>query len=501
MKERWQGFGERVKHLNPLWQLGSGMNLGELNPYAPMLGLALLLEVFYRELDNNRERTRQDLFLITQEIVREMHLAEPDQDTLWRFVDGILWSGPPQMQESFSAYYFDEKEERMARQTFRYLQEDRQNSEWERGGKTVYQLTEEALELIFMSREVLQELEISIDQLYVQQQIKRGNYQQALRGLDDLLARVNRLIQEELQYQADMKRNPKIIFQQGERRRSKREEEIKAQFDEERKRFDELQHSLQRMQQASSAEWYMLQDKLERTRQHHDRLAKVVLDNIALEVEFRVRYPYYFWSRPSYSFRRNVWEDGILKEGVLHLEQLSLFLQPLFSPEAPFLFPLDWSWAEQAGSEADREEEWDETPEERETYVPRTVDFEQIADVWEPIFSDLLEKGIFSLTQLREISPEEQEMWLRQKETTDLWLMFFVSPLTVPAIDPEEPVADERLRLIQVLQRRDPRFQALTGKRIRVRMEPGEAMIRWEKLVMSPFTIRLEEGGGGDDRA
>lgn len=470
------------------------MNLGELNPYAPMMGLALLLEVFYRELDNNIERSRQDLFLITQEIIKELHLVEPDQETLRRFVDGILWSGSPQMQESFSALYFDEKEERMVRQTFRYLQEDRQNSRWERGGKTVYQLTEEALELIFMSREVLQELEISIDQLYVQQQIKRGNFQKALRGLDDLLARVNRLIQQEMQYQSDMRINPKIIFQQGDRSRSKREKEIKSQFDDERKRFDELQYSLQRVQQSSSAELYALQERLERTRQQHDRLAKVVLDNIALEVEFRVRFPHYFWNRPSYSFRRNVWEDGILKEGLPHPESLSLFLEPLFSPEAPFLFPLDWSWSEQTGSVGERETEEEESLEEGEIFVPRTIDFEQIADIWQPIFFELLSKGRFSLTDLRGIPLEEQEKWLAQKETTDLWLMFFVSPLNVPRIDPEERLEDERLRLIQVLQRRNPRFAALTGKRIRVEVEAEEGMIEWEKVNLSPFVILLEEG-------
>ncbi|CCQ97868.1 conserved hypothetical protein [[Clostridium] ultunense Esp] len=499
MKERWQGFSERVKRLNPLWQLGGGMNLGELNPYARMLGLALLLEVFFRELDNNPARTRQDLLQITQDLLQEMHLHVPDVQIIRRFVDGILWSGTPQMQESFTAYFFDEKEERMAEQSFRYLQEDRLNSQWERGGNTVYQLTDESLELIFMSREVLQELEIGIDQLYVQQQIKRGNYRKALRGLDDLLAKVNRLIQQEQGYQADMKRNPKIIFQQGGRWRSKREEEIHAQFAEEKKRFDELQRALHRMQETDSGEWYALQDKLERTRVQHDKLAQVVLDNIALEVELRVRYPQLFWNRPSYSFRRNVWEEGILKEGLAHPDQLSLFLEPLFSPEPPFLFPLDWGWAEQTESVWEEEERVEETSAEIEAYVPHRIDFEQIADVWQPIFLKLLEEGHFSLSELAHIGPEEQQKWLLQKETSDLWLMFFASPLVVPPLTPEMAVTDDRLKLIQVLQNRDSRFLALTGKRIRVQIEPGKPMIRWEKLAITPFYMIVEEEGSPSD--
>jgi hypothetical protein len=30
LSEKWEGFGERMKRLNPLWMLGSGMRLGSL---------------------------------------------------------------------------------------------------------------------------------------------------------------------------------------------------------------------------------------------------------------------------------------------------------------------------------------------------------------------------------------------------------------------------------------------------------------------------------------
>jgi hypothetical protein len=42
MNTRWQGFGERMKRLNPIRNLASGMQLGSLKDYAQMLALSIL---------------------------------------------------------------------------------------------------------------------------------------------------------------------------------------------------------------------------------------------------------------------------------------------------------------------------------------------------------------------------------------------------------------------------------------------------------------------------
>ena len=39
----WSDFGERNQRLNPLWTLGAGMNLGELQPYKEMIALSVYL--------------------------------------------------------------------------------------------------------------------------------------------------------------------------------------------------------------------------------------------------------------------------------------------------------------------------------------------------------------------------------------------------------------------------------------------------------------------------
>ncbi|MEK4481683.1 hypothetical protein MKZ23_19750 [Paenibacillus sp. FSL R5-0876] len=62
---KWSDFGERNKRLNPLWNLGAGMNLGEIQPYKEMVSLSVLLQVYYLELESNERRSKEDIIELT----------------------------------------------------------------------------------------------------------------------------------------------------------------------------------------------------------------------------------------------------------------------------------------------------------------------------------------------------------------------------------------------------------------------------------------------------
>lgn len=501
MNERWYGFGDRIRRMNPVWLMGRGMNAGPLSDYAPMLGMALLLEVFYRELDNNPLRTREDLVEIVAGAVRDMRLENIGPEWAERVADGYLWYKDAGLQQPFAGMVFDEKQGGMDTQLFRYLKEDRHHSQWDKGGRTVYQLTEEALEIIFMSRELLQELEISIDQMYIQQQMKRGNFRQALQGLDDLLARVRRLIRQEEEYREDIRRNPKFIFRQGAALRSKREDEIRGQFEDEKRRFDELMYTLQRLIGASAEETGSLMERIDSTRHGHDRLARLVLANMSLEIEMRVKFPHLFWMQSSVSYRRTYWEEWLLKEGLPEPDAMSQLLAPLFAPQPEFLYPLEWAWEEQdlvperSAAHADAEDEDAERDEARAS--ARRVDWEDIADLWMPVMEELLTQGQARLSRLRDASEETAGKWLRQKEAVDLWLMFYGTELQVPELRGEAVYSDERLRLLQLLAERNPEVRKLEGRRLRASIEPGQPMIRWSGAAITPFVLEIEEDGRG----
>jgi hypothetical protein len=495
MKARWQGFGERVKRLNPIWNLASGMQLSGLKDYAQMLALSVLLEVFYREIDNNPDRKKQDIVNITKSCLDDLNIRselEIQDEIIQRFVDGLLWSGQAVLQQPFSAKWFDEKDKEMKEQRFRYLVEDRETSQWEKGGKTVYRCSDEAKELIFMSREILQELEITIDQLYVEHLVKNGHFQQALSGLDDLMARVKRMIARELDYRERMKRNPKIIFQQEHQLRSSREQEVKTQFQEEKKRFAQMRTLLQRI--TTTNQHFEIFEKLEQTRRIHDSLAGHVVENMRLEIDLRYEFPNLFWKQQQVTFQKSYFQDWLVSEGVPTPDDLGIILEPLFSPQPHFMYPLDWSWMEQETELRHTHAEEKEEEEQEETvYQKREVDWEKIVRLWEPIFVELLEKGEFRLSSMRQIPESLQEKWLEQKEAIDLWLLFHSEPITITFIEKEKNQSDERLQLIQQLILRQERFKGLEGKTLLSFIEPNETMVHWKGVSISPFVLQIME--------
>ncbi|WP_423798180.1 hypothetical protein [Neobacillus sp. SAB-20_R2A] len=495
MKARWQGFGERIKRLNPIWNLASGMQLPGLRDYAQLLALSVLLEVFYRELENSPDRKKQDLLEIAKSCINDLHITvetETLDELIQRFVDGLLWSGQAELHQPFLAKWFDEKEKEIKEHRFRYLVEDRETSQWEKGGKTVYRCSDETKELIFMSREILQELEITIDQLYIEHLVKNGHFQQALSGLDDLMARVKRMIARELDYRESMKRNPKIIFQQEHELMSAREQEVQQQFQEERTRFQQMRQLLQRM--SSSNQHYEIAEKLEQTRRIHDQLASHVVENIRLEMELRYEFPNLFWKQHLVSFQQSYYQDWLVLEGLPKPDDMGTLQEPLFSPQAHFIYPLDWSWMEQE-SDLQTEEMSETTVEELEeaVYQPREVDWEKIVRLWEPLFVELMETGECQLSRLQDISASLQEKWLEQKEAVDLWLLFHSEPFIVPQIDAEKEQADERLILFSHLVHRQERFLSMEGKLITSIIDGNQPMIQWKGVCISPFILRITE--------
>lgn len=230
------GMNERLKKIDAIRMLGSGMDVGNLNEYAHEISLCLLLSVFRREITENPNRTRSDMVYMTLDILRDMKLAASDKN-IERIVDGVLWYKDPYKQAPFTCPIYNEESGRHEIYKFKYLIPDREFSRWEKGGSTVYMLTEVAQEIIFITREMLEEFGFDVEQFYTLQLIKSGNFNKALNSVSNLIGRVRRLIHREKDYREDMITNPQVIFFDTKRDRKKGEEEIKNQFKDEKNEF------------------------------------------------------------------------------------------------------------------------------------------------------------------------------------------------------------------------------------------------------------------------
>lgn len=486
-----KGFFNRMKKFQPIRMLGTGMDLGELNEYSYEICFLLIQNIFKREINDNPNRTRNDMILITEKILTDMKLRA-NREVVERIVDGTLWYREPNKQESFITNVYNEEKGDKEEYIFRYFKVDRENSHWEQGGSTVYMLTDESQEMIFITREILEEFGFDLEQFYTLQLIKTGNFSKARSSIDNLIARVRVLIGREKDYRRDILRDPQNIFIDRSIKGKKTEIEIKEQFDEEQKVFENMfswQNRYKSLPEEKKLEAEIMFEDLERARILHDNLAKHVMDNFALELQIRVAYPESFWNISNFSFKKDIWQNHIVKNGLKDISNIEKLVSPLFSPIKEFIYPLDWAWSEQIVKTRKRrsKQEYDNQV---ESWEFRETDWALLVEIYNEVFTSLLENNKFSILELNGINRDDKEKWLSQKENIDLFMMFVISDTV---LDFEYSGEDERLKLYKLLCEKDPKFKSLQNKKILSRIEETEKKFNWNELYISPYTIYIEE--------
>ncbi|MFA7573686.1 MAG: hypothetical protein WCY24_08175 [Lutispora sp.] len=369
---------------------------------------------------------------------------------------------------------------------------DRENSLWEQGGSTVYMLTEESQEMIFITREILEEFGFDLEQFYTLQLIKTGNFSKARNSIDNLIARVRVLINREKQYRQDITRNPQNIFFDRNIRGRKSEDEIKEQFEDERNVFHNMfswRNRYDSLPDDKKREAEVMFENLERARSLHDSLAKHVMENLALELEIRVKYPESFWNISNFSFKKDIWQNHIVKNGLKSMEDLEKIISTLFSPEVDFIYPLDWAWSEQVVKSRRKEVKQDYSISD-EIWAFREIDWGLLMELYEEVFISLLQKGSFSILELNKKNEEEKEKWLSQRENIDLFMMFVISETI---LDLKYTGDDERLKLFKLLCDKNSALNSLQDKKVLSKIEDTKEKFNWYELFISPYTIYIEE--------
>ncbi|MEH6943148.1 hypothetical protein [Bacillus sp. JJ722] len=498
VNESWEGFAQRMKRLNPLFELGKGMEIGELKPYIQTILMQVLLTIFYRELNDDDSRRKSDITHLVEDTIKQMKLSCDDKQ-LERITSGLLYQGKEEYSKPFEALYFNEIRQEWQTQVFRYVTMDELYTNLEMGGSIVYKLTDVAQEMIFMSREMAEEFSISIEQLYSIQLIKNGNFRKATRNLDHLISRVNRLMTKEYSFQKEMMNNPKILMFEQDRQREDNRGEIEQQFEEEKSHFRTISSMLDKakLNEVNSVvqkELLFLQEKIEHTRQLHDRFAKLVIQNISFEMKLKVENPSLFWENSIVSFREQIYDQWLMKEGVQDFSVVERILSPLFSPKNEFSLPLDWIWGEQELVERQMVDELNEEEEAEELLERKITDWSSVVYAWSHVFDHLQRFGEFSLADLAQLPNEIQDEWFKESETLDLWMMFDKKPLHVQVENrKEETITDERERLILKLMNEYPQFLSFEGSNIYTKFDHRAEPFIWYRTKITPFKICIQE--------
>jgi hypothetical protein len=499
VNESWEGFGKRLQRLNPLFELGRGMEVGELKPHIQTILMQVLLTIFYRELNDDDHRRKSDIKYMVEDSIKQMKLLADDKQ-IERITSGLLYQGKEEYSKPFEALYYDEIRQSWETQVFRYVTMDELYTNLEMGGSIVYKLTDVAQEMIFMSREMAEEFSITIEQLYSMQLIKNGNFRKATRNLDHLISRVNRLMANEFSFQKEMINNPKILLIEEEWQRADNRVEIEKQFEEEKNHFRTITSMIEKTKRRNEEDDYiqkeliLLQEKIGHTRQLHDRFAKLVIQNISYEMKLKAENPSLFWENSLVSFREHFYENWVMKEGVQGFTVIEKVLSPLFSPKNEFILPLDWIWGEQELNEKQVTDAIIEEESEEGITSLRVTNWDSVIKAWSYVFQFLQTNGEFSLTDLKELPLEVQDLWFEESETIDLWMMFDKRPLKVQVLHrKEETLTDEREILLYKLMKEYPQFEMFEGLKIYTMFDHRAKPFLWYQMKITPFKICVEE--------
>lgn len=230
-----EGFGDRMRTFlvaKPLLVLGQKQRFKDYD--LSSLGLAVLLFVLEHMLQSSRGCTREAIARFLRETIHDVHdewISEQEASELESvIVQELRNDGKP-----FEYQFLDLDQRGPASTNYHLLEYE----EYDIRQRTVcLKLSTEAIDLLFKTKEVYQELKISITQLYLQQQIVKGVFDGALRTVQELRLQVRDLKGEIEKLKEKIRADAKKVSR--ERLYDKTLNRVQEQLSREKRTFAEL---------------------------------------------------------------------------------------------------------------------------------------------------------------------------------------------------------------------------------------------------------------------
>lgn len=492
--ETLDGLGDRLKQLNLIWAMSRGVDLGEYTWCLGKIKYIILREVFVREIADNQNRTLADLVQIAKEACSLCFSATVEQAE--KIIEDLLWSKSKSFaQFSFEDNFYDDKNASWEKQRFQFFSLDRDCSDLE-NGREVYKLSDDALNIVVSNREFENALDVTMEQMIAEMMIKKGNLRDARSTLDMLDVKVRRLIQEEKEHQKQLRRDPKKALHEHRLRWNKNLNEIESQFEEEKLGYGRLISALDKIDYTNDSERkkevHKLRSRVQRTSRLHDFLAKIVIYNIQHDFEIRSKFfASVFWAPPRKLFKDTLWHSA-LEVGFTHPDALFYIASSMFSPQKPFVFPIEWIAMEQIPWL--REVEFDDGEEDQTAIIPMDINWRKVIQLWLPLIEILIEYGEISTFYYQSIDEKEIRDWLSCKEAFDLWILFKMDELNSFVLTEEilmQDNPDPRILLFQKLIEAYPHLRVILNQTIYVHAETGHVIDIHGEIAVSPIFMKI----------
>jgi len=200
-----EGFGQRMEAILqffPLYELKQKHSLTEY--YGFELGLSLLLYIMEKMLRNSPctyEDSENFIIKMLSLLLRRPVDEEEGRQVARKLIEEITNRGSP-----FKYRYLDPLTGREEELKFR-LVEQRPYTSWSGEDTVIMRLTEKGLDLLFKSREIYHDLHFSVMQLYLDQQIRRGVFDEALNTVRELAVAVENIEEQCRRQRENVRRN------------------------------------------------------------------------------------------------------------------------------------------------------------------------------------------------------------------------------------------------------------------------------------------------------
>jgi len=236
LDEMLNGFGERMNNIAVFTPVIALSQRTKYHYNLPALGVAVMLFILENMLRVEKNCTYESIAFFLQHIVQRQYGEELNREEAMELTNFIVREGLMNSGRPHSYTYTDLESRSEKSHKFHLVELD----DYDIRDKIVrLRLSTAGLEMLFKTKEVYNELQVSITQLYLRQQIQKGVFDGALRSVEELALAVRSEKEKIRQLQEKIIRD--VLQVAKEQQLEKQLERINEQLSREKAVFNELQ--------------------------------------------------------------------------------------------------------------------------------------------------------------------------------------------------------------------------------------------------------------------
>lgn len=494
-----QGFRERMTKLalfDPLFELRGKRKTDRSNQPIHLMELGLLTLLFFFEqklLRNSKAGVKELAGFLHRVTQSEYDLSEEEMLELARFILQVFRPASGKKRE-FSYYNWEENRTEQVHISIikAHAFDLKTNTQY-------YTLDEDGLELVFATKEFYMEFQLSIHQLVLRKQLEKGEFQGALRQINEMRVDVESLRERMLKLEHEIKRN--IVSEETFQRYKILLDDIYLRLHRENEEFDELRQFVRETKDRIQAEAARNKDsrpyefilrisnELESVHGEHAVLFRQSIELKAHALS-SAKESLYYTGLDSFNFEQDI--ASLIFSAPLPLESMKGVVAPFLQVEQPKQWSLLTVWAEHNIQDEPNGTRGDASFLQLEDGAVDTA-YEQaryyaFLRYMEHLLLTMEEEG--GSTQLSRVAARMKEMGqeelLERRSFYDFWLILHQrSPVRPTRLEADHDEADQSQWLEAVFHR--------LGERTLLVKEDREVFQASERFVIQNMTVSWEE--------